>query len=153
MALSNPPPPVPTFLPTPSYLFSATVNLGKSLGPIPMLDGSLRIVEPITGGTLDGPGFNGTLQGGHAAPIQVTGGDGTRVQIPYIYTYGYTSDGAPFYLEEAGIGSPASQTTKLIFNVGGKYEGLQKLYLLGQITLNEDKTTATVECFSVPLPP
>ncbi|KAF2274188.1 uncharacterized protein EI97DRAFT_130415 [Westerdykella ornata] len=39
MALSNP---TPTFLPNLTYLFSATVNLGKSLGPIPMVEGGAR---------------------------------------------------------------------------------------------------------------
>lgn len=56
MAVSNPPAPSPTF-PNPTYLFSAIVNLGKSLAPIPMLEGGVRIVEPITGGGIHGPGL------------------------------------------------------------------------------------------------
>lgn len=141
-------------MPNPAYLFSATVNLGRSLGPIPIVSGGHRVVEVITGGTISGPGFNATLEGGLAAPILLNDGDGTtRVQIPYIYAYGYASDGSPFYMEEAGIGSGVTQNTRLIFNVGGKYEGLQTVYVLGQPTLNEERTIATVECFSVPLPP
>lgn len=75
------------------------------------------------------------------------------MQIPYIYVYGVASDGSPFYMEESGIGSSVTQNTRLIFNVGGKYKGLQKLDVLGQSTLNEERTIATVECFGVPLPP
>ena len=153
MAVSNPPAPSPTFIPNPTYLFSATVNLGKSLGPIPMVEGGVRIVETITGGGIYGPGFNATIEGGVAAPILVDSGDRTRIQIPYIYAYGTASDGSPFYMEEAGIGSGATQNTRLIINVGGKYQSLQTMYVLGQPTVNEERTIASVECFSVPLPP
>ena len=153
MAVSISPTPSPTFIPNPTYLFSATVNLGKSLGPIPMVEGGVRIVETITDGEICGPGFNATIEGGVAAPILVEIGDGARIQIPYIYAYGYASDGSPFYMEEAGIGSGTTQNTRLIINVGGKYQALQTTYVLGQPTLNEERTIASVECFSVPLPP
>ena len=152
MAVSPPPAPSPTFIPRPIYLFSATVHLGKSLGPIPTVEGGARHVEPITGGEFYGPGFNATIEGGVAAPVFVDNGDGTRVQIPYIYVYGYASDGSPFYLEETGVGSGAAQSTRLVINVGGKYHGLQAEYLLGQPRVNEERTIASVDCFSVPLP-
>lgn len=83
---------------TSAYLFSATVNLGKALTPIPLLEGGKRIVEPITGGTIYGPGFNATIDGGVAAPVVVTN-NGTTTQIPYIYAYGHADDGSPFYIE------------------------------------------------------
>ena len=118
-----------------------------------MVEGGIRVVEPITGGAIHGPGFNATIEGGVAAPVLVDNGDGTRVQIPYIHAYGYASDGSPFYLEEAGIGSGKAQNTRLIINVGGKYQGLQTAYVLGQPVVNEERTVVLVECFSVPLPP
>jgi len=118
-----------------------------------MVEGGLRIVETITGGSIYGPGFNATIEGGIAAPILVNNSDGTRIQIPYIYAYGYASDGSPFYMEEAGIGSGVTQNTRLIINVGGEYQGLQTTYVLGQPSVNEERTVALVECFSVPLPP
>ncbi|KAE8389868.1 hypothetical protein ETB97_012357 [Aspergillus alliaceus] len=136
---------------TSTYLFSATVKLGKALTPIPLLGGGKRIVEPIIGGTIYGPGFNATIDGGVAAPI-VVNNDGTTTQIPFIYAYGHASDGSPFYIEETGIGSPATQNTRLIIQVSGKYEGLQKLYILGQPSVNEERTVGQVECWSVPLP-
>lgn len=153
MAVSDPPAPSPTFIPNPTYLFSATVNLGKSLGPIPVVSGGVRIIETITGGSIHGPGFNATISGGVAAPILVGEDRTNRIQIPYIYAYGIASDGSPFYMEEAGIGSGVTQNTRLIINVGGMYEGLQSMYVLGQPSVNEERTVAMVECFSVPLPP
>ena len=153
MAISVPLAPSPTFIPNPTYLFSAIVNLGQSLGPIPMVEGGVRVVETITSGTIFGPGFNATIQGGVAAPIVVDNARGSKIQIPYIYAYGHASDGSPFYMEESGVGSSVTQNTRLIINVGGKYEGLQSEYVLGQPTLNEERTIASVECFSVPLPP
>ncbi|OCK74286.1 hypothetical protein K432DRAFT_470314 [Lepidopterella palustris CBS 459.81] len=142
MAVSNHPTPSPTFIPNPTYLFSATVNLGKSLGPIFMVEGGVRLVETITGGAIYGPGFNATIEGGVAAPILVDNGDATRILIPYIYTYGYAGDGSPFYMEETVIGSGVTQNTRLIINVGGKYQGLQTTYVLGQPSVNEDRTIA-----------
>ena len=143
----------PAFFPNPVYLFSATVNLGKSFGPIPLIEGGVRIVETIVGGTIYGPGFNATIEGGVAAPILVDNGDGTRTQIPYIYAYGTADDGSQFYMEEDGIGSGLVQNTRLTINVEGKYKALQTTYVLGQPSVSEDRTVAYVECFSVPLPP
>jgi hypothetical protein len=137
--------------PTPSYLFSATVNLGQPLDPIPLLEGGIRIVEPITGGTINGPAFNATIEGGLAAPI-IVNNNGTKAQMAFIYAYGHASDGSPFYIEETGIGSGATQNTRLIIQVGGKYQGLQTVYVLGQPSVNAARTVASVECFSVPLP-
>jgi hypothetical protein len=153
MAVSNSSLAATTFVPIPTYLFSATVTLGKTLGPISLLEGGKRVVEVITGGIIYGPGFNATIEGGLAAPIVVATADGTQVQIPYIYAYGVASDGAPFYMEESGLGSTAVQNTRLSINVGGKYEALQTTYVLGQPSLNADKTLASVHCFSIPLPP
>lgn len=140
------------FTPNPGYLFSATVNLGASLDPIPLLEGGQRIVEPITGGTIQGPAFNATIEGGLAAPIIVSTGNGTRAQMAFIWAYGHASDGLPFFIEESGIGTGPTQTTRLIINVGGQYAGLQSIYILGQPSVNADRTVALVECFSVPLP-
>ncbi|KAI8933005.1 hypothetical protein NX059_009654 [Plenodomus lindquistii] len=67
---------VPAFFPNPVYLFSATVNLGKTFGPIPLIEGGVRVVETIVGGSIYGPGFNATIEGGADAPILVDNGDG-----------------------------------------------------------------------------
>ncbi|KAK8099996.1 hypothetical protein PG999_010370 [Apiospora kogelbergensis] len=140
------------FIPTPNYLFSASVNLGTPLAPIPLLEGGQRIVEPITGGTIGGPGFQATIEGGLAAPIVLNSGDGTKTQLAFIYAYGHAQDGSPFYLEESGIGGGPAQTTRIIMNVGGKFQALQKMYILAQPKVNEAKTLASVECYSVPTP-
>lgn len=72
--------------------------------------------------------------------------------MAFIYAYGHADDGNPFYLEESGVGTGSTQNTRLIFDIGGKYEALQKIYILGQPSVNAARTVATVECFSVPLP-
>ncbi|KAK8127321.1 hypothetical protein PG984_008429 [Apiospora sp. TS-2023a] len=140
------------FTPTPNHIFSASVNLGTPLGPIPLLEGGQRVVEPITGGTITGPAFQATIEGGLAAPIIVSNQDGTKTQLAFIYAYGHAEDGSPFYLEESGIGAGPTQTTRITLNVGGKFEALQRMYILAQPKVNEEKTLALVECYSVPLP-
>ncbi|KAI0195003.1 hypothetical protein F4808DRAFT_440732 [Astrocystis sublimbata] len=146
----------PSFNPLPTYLFSATVKLQKPLGPIPRLQGGSRLVEPIIEGTIQGPAFNATIDGGIAAPVLMEGGGGTGNNILYafIYVYGHASDESPFYFEEAGVGSPATQNTRVCLEVGGMYAGLQSTYILAQPKVaDEARTSATVECFSLPLPP
>ncbi|RAH49628.1 uncharacterized protein BO66DRAFT_314352 [Aspergillus aculeatinus CBS 121060] len=143
--------PTPTTL-TSTYLFSATVNLSPPLSPISLLEGGVRIVEPITGGTIYGPGFNATIEGGLAAPIIVSSNDTGKAQMAFIWAYGHADDGEPFFIEESGIGTGGTQNTRLIIQVGGKYRNLQTMYVLGQPTVNEARTVALVECFGVPLP-
>ncbi|OJJ42368.1 hypothetical protein ASPZODRAFT_147355 [Penicilliopsis zonata CBS 506.65] len=141
----------PTAL-TSSYLFSATVNLSTPLKAISLLEGGVRVVEPITGGKIWGPGFNATIEGGLAAPVIVSNNETGRAQLAYIWAYGHADDGEPFFIEESGIGTGGTQNTRLIVQVGGKYRALQTMYILGQPTVNEARTVAEVECFGVPLP-
>ena len=143
--------------PTLTYLFSATVNLGKHLAPIPLIEGGQRIVEPLVSGTIYGPAFNATIEGGLAAPIVINNstGDGSKSQMAFIYAYGHADDGSPFYVGELGIGTSSTglgQNTRLIVNVGGKYKDLAGMYILGQPRLNEDRSAVKVECFGVSLP-
>lgn len=140
------------FTPIPSYLFTANVKSNASFDPIPLLEGGQRIVEPIVGGDIQGPGFNATIEGGVAAPTVVSTGNGTEVKFSFVWVYGHASDGSPFFIEESGIGTTPSQSTRLIIHVGGQYADLQSIYILAQPTLNEDHTEVLVECFSVPLP-
>lgn len=140
------------FTPIPSYLFTATVNLGSSLGPIPLIGGGQHIIEPIKSGTIQGPAFNATIEGGLAAPLVVSTGNGDEVKMAFVWAYGHASDGSPFFIEESGIGTGKSQTTRLIVHVGGQYEQLQSIYILAQPAINSDHTVALVECFSMPLP-
>ncbi|KAI0882952.1 uncharacterized protein GGS22DRAFT_195660 [Annulohypoxylon maeteangense] len=140
-----------------SYLFTASVTLGKRYGPIPMVGGGIRVVEPFTGGTIDGPNFHATIEGGHASPIvlnDTTTEKGGSVQYPFIYVYGYTDDGQPFYIQEEGIGNRVSQNTRLIINVGGSHSYLQTSYVIAQMRFIENEggpTTVAVDCYSIPM--
>ncbi|RMZ80294.1 hypothetical protein DV738_g2790, partial [Chaetothyriales sp. CBS 135597] len=155
----HPLPPPGVTAPQLYYLFSATINMGQAKKPIPLRGGGVRIVEPFTGGTITGPAFEGTVEGGFAAPVVHADPDApsinnpTATQLPDIYAYGYASDGSPFYIEEFGIGSGLTQTTRLKVEISGKFEALRDIYILGQPIVNPERTIATIDCFGVPLPP
>jgi hypothetical protein len=146
-----------TTTPTPAltYVFTAKLNVGRPLDPIPLLQGGSRTIEPLINGTISGPYLNGTVKSGFAAPITAFGttvtGD-TTVQIPEIYLYGVTSDGLPFYIQESGIGPVTGQNTRVVLEVGGKYKALQSMYILAQPTINAARTVVTVDGFSVAPP-
>ncbi|KAI1090943.1 hypothetical protein F5B19DRAFT_460943 [Rostrohypoxylon terebratum] len=139
-----------------SYIFTASVTLGKRYGPIPMVGGGIRVIGSNRR-TIDGPNFHATIEGGHASPIilkDTTAEDGGSVQYPFIYVYGYTSDGLPFYIQEEGIGNRASQNTRLIINVGGSHSYLQTSYVIAQMRFIENEggpTTVAVDCYSIPM--
>ncbi|KAB8266620.1 hypothetical protein BDV30DRAFT_245075 [Aspergillus minisclerotigenes] len=129
--MSQPPPQL-----SPSHLCSVTVTLGPSLPPIPLLGGGTRILQPITGGSIQGAGFNGTIDGGLSAPIHLDArsesGETQITKLPWIYVYGHADDGSPFFIEEAGIGSVGKQNTRVVIQVGGVYARLQEAFLVGQ---------------------
>ncbi|KAM0554044.1 hypothetical protein ACHAPJ_007119 [Fusarium lateritium] len=143
-------------VPTPTYLFTAHLNLAKPLDPIPLVEGGVVVVEPITNGTVIGHAFNGTIHGGLVGAVVATNNTITgkkSVQIPSIYVYGESTDGLPFFVQETGIGPPAGQNTRLQIAVGGKYKSLQSEFIIGQPVPSKDRTSVTVHCFGVPLPP
>ncbi|KAK6077461.1 hypothetical protein SCUP515_04989 [Seiridium cupressi] len=143
--------------PTPTYLFTATLYVGDVLSPIPLIEGDNVIIEPLVNGTIVGPFLNGTVHSGFTAATVVSNnaitGNDTSIQIPSIYVYGHTSDGLPFYVQEAGVGPMTDQNTRLVIAVGRKYSSLQSSFVLAQPSMNAARTIATVPCFSMPLPP
>ncbi|KAL4746462.1 hypothetical protein BDW72DRAFT_184878 [Aspergillus terricola var. indicus] len=142
----------------PTHLCSVTVTVGPSLAPIPLLGGGTRILQPITGGTIHGHGFNGRIDGGLSAPIHLdthSSSDGVKAEkttkIALIYVYGHTDDGSPFYIEETGIGAVEKQNTRVIIQAGGRYAYLQEAFVLGQPGKEPGDAFARVECWIVPL--
>ncbi|KAJ3548089.1 hypothetical protein NM208_g1173 [Fusarium decemcellulare] len=144
-------------IPTPTYLFTAKLQVGKPLDPIPLLEGGVVIVEPLVSGTISGPYLNGTIESGLVAALVVSNntitGKEKSVQIPSIYVYGKTSDGLPIFVQETGVGPQAGQNTRLQIAVGGKYKKLQSSFIIGQPSMNKARTEVTVPCFDVPLAP
>lgn len=145
--------------PTAQYLCTMTLNLGGEVGPISLIQGDQRRIEIITTGTITGPGFNGKIQGGHAAPIIIAADAATGesanalpTQIPIAYVYGQASDGSPFYIEQSGVGTSAVQNARLDIQVAGKYENLQRTYVIAQPTINAARTAVSLVCWTVPLP-
>ncbi|KAF4958985.1 hypothetical protein FSARC_10888 [Fusarium sarcochroum] len=141
-------------IPTPTYLFTAHLNLAKPLDPIPLVEGGVVIVEPLINGTINGHTLNGTIHGGLVGAVVAVNNTITGkkpVQIPSIYVYGETSDGLPFYVQETGIGPPSGQNTRLQVAVAGKYKSLQSEFIIGQPVPSKDRTKVTVHCFGIPL--
>ena len=68
-------------------------------------------VEPTLGGNLTGPMINGTITGGLAYPTLY---NNSTIEVAQILVYGVTSDGYPFLVQEAGIGSTSSQITRIV---------------------------------------
>lgn len=147
-------PPNPNAGPTPQYLCTMTLALGGEVGPIPLLQGSQRRIEIITGGTISGPGFAGTIAGGFAAPIVIaaSAANAPSTQVPIAYVYGTASDGAPFYIEQSGVGTSAVQNARLDIQVGGKFAALQRAYVLAEPTINAARDAVSLKCWTVPLP-
>jgi hypothetical protein len=136
-----------------THLFTATVHLAQPYEPIPLISGSFRVIEPLQGGSICGPAFRGTIDGGLAIPLIVFDQETQQVsaQFDSIYVYGHADDGSPFYLEQSGIGASPHQNSKVQLQAGGKYQELQRTFILGQPQLNEARTIATVPCYSVEL--
>jgi len=150
-------PPKTTRGPTPQYLCTMNLALGGEVGPIPLIAGSQRIIEIITNGTITGPGFNGKIEGGFAAPIRMplpaNAAAGTpTTQSPIAYVYGHAADGSPFYIEQSGVGTSAVQNARLEIQVGGKYEKLQRAYVIAQPTINAQRNAVSLMCWTLPLP-
>lgn len=157
------PGPNPYAAPTPQYLCTMTLSLGGEVGPIPLVQGNQRRIEIITKGNITGPGFSGTITGGFAAPIIIAAAAATAAaatdasvalptQIPIAYVYGTASDGSPFYIEQSGVGTSAVQNARLDIQVGGKYESLQRTYVLAEPTVNATRDAVSLKCWTVPLP-
>lgn len=92
-----------------TYLFTASLDLGKPSNYITVEGGKL-VNEPVAKGTVEGPGLNGTIQGGFAHPSVYNG----TLQVPTIDLYGITNDGESFYIHETGIGEVSAQVTRIV---------------------------------------
>lgn len=116
-----------------THIFSASVQLGKLITPIPaepaagILSGMLLLmchtrgdnvltllctVIPIIGGKINGSALNGTIgTGGLATPIFSENGtvDNQNVQL-----YGSTDDKVPWYAECGSIGQPTTKFARCV---------------------------------------
>lgn len=150
-------PPKPTRGPQPQYLCTMNLTLGGEVGPIPLISGTNRIIEIIPSGTITGPGFKGKIEGGFAAPIRIAAAANAAAgtpptQIPIAYVYGHADDGSPFYIEQSGVGTSAVQNARLQIDCGGKYEKLQRSYIIAQPTINAQRNAVSLACWTLPLP-
>lgn len=93
-----------------TYLFTAHLAIGAASKPIPV-PGGVLIVEHILNGTVTGPAINATIEPSLATPSIINNGS---TQVPIINVVGTTDDGFPFYISEAGIGSPSAQVSRIV---------------------------------------
>ncbi|MCJ1380432.1 hypothetical protein MMC17_003535 [Xylographa soralifera] len=135
----------PTGPPTLTKIFTAYIKLGSPSEPIPV-PGGVRLIEPISGGNITGPAINGTITSGLAYPPVYNNG---TLQVAEILVYGTTTDGYPFFVQEAGIGSNAQQITRIQVDVGGPYVALGDVYILAEINALDNRTLIMVDAYRV----
>ncbi|KAL8829999.1 MAG: hypothetical protein Q9170_005936 [Blastenia crenularia] len=124
-------------------LFTATIHLGDDLPPIPIPAGQ-RIVANVKSGQLSGSGFSGTISGGVSIIDIVNNGQNI---LNNVRSYGTTSDGLPFLIDESGLGSSADDFARLIFSVGGKYANLTNQFIVTEATLSSDRKTVSTAAY------
>ncbi|KAL8935563.1 MAG: hypothetical protein Q9216_005364 [Gyalolechia sp. 2 TL-2023] len=120
-------------------LFTASIHLADFSPPIPIPAGQ-RIVTKVNNGKLNGVALNGTIQGGVSAIDIVDGGQAIVINVR---SYGSTSDGLPFLIEENGVGSSADGFARLLFSIGGQYATFANEFLLTETTLSSDRKTVS----------
>lgn len=65
----------------------------------------------VNNGQLNGQGLNGTIQGGVSVVDIIDNG---QAIVNNVRSYGTTSDGIPFLIDESGIGSQADDFARLV---------------------------------------
>ncbi|KAL8936084.1 MAG: hypothetical protein Q9211_004355 [Gyalolechia sp. 1 TL-2023] len=138
-------------------IFTASIHLADFSPPIP-IPGGQRIVAKVNNGKLSGESLNGTVQGGVSVIDIVNGGQAIEINVR---SYGSTSDGVPFLVEESGVGSSADGFARLVcvnvgwvrnsgtneavqlLSIGGQYANLANEFLLTETTLSSDRKTVS----------
>ncbi|KAL8991959.1 MAG: hypothetical protein Q9188_007678, partial [Gyalolechia gomerana] len=90
-------------------LFTASINLANFSPPIPIPAGQ-RIVAAVDNGKLSGNALSGNIQGGVSVIDILEGGQAIVINVR---SYGLTSDGVPFLVDESGIGTSADGFSRL----------------------------------------
>lgn len=91
-------------------LFNGVIHLADFSPPIPIPAGQ-RIVAKVNSGKLSGTGFSGTIQGGISVIDIINGG---QAIVNSIRSFGVTSDGSSFLIEESGTGSPLDDFSRAV---------------------------------------
>ncbi|KAL9027378.1 MAG: hypothetical protein Q9196_004083 [Gyalolechia fulgens] len=120
-------------------IFTASIHLADFSPPIP-IPGGQRIVAKVNNGKLSGESLSGTVQGGVSVIDIVNGGQAIEINVR---SYGSTSDGVPFLVEESGVGSSADGFARLLLSIGGQYANLANEFLLTETTLSSDRKTVS----------
>ncbi|KAL8931059.1 MAG: hypothetical protein Q9208_000161 [Pyrenodesmia sp. 3 TL-2023] len=91
-------------------VFAGTISLGDFSPPIPIAGGQ-RIVAQVESGTLTGQ-FNGNVEAGITV-IDLF--DNGQAIVNNVRSFGTTTDGLPFLIEEEGLGSAEGVFARLVY--------------------------------------
>ncbi|KUJ10560.1 uncharacterized protein LY89DRAFT_740269 [Mollisia scopiformis] len=126
------------------HVFSVQITIAPALPSINVPGGTL-VIEPITGGTVNGT-INGTILSGFAYPTSLTN---TTIDNPSITLYGLTDDNQTFYVSEMGTGSRACQVTRIEMKINGtRYQEFNNGFLVASV-VPRNETFVDVEVYLV----
>ncbi|KAI4175919.1 MAG: hypothetical protein LQ346_007989 [Caloplaca aetnensis] len=123
-------------------IFDGKIDLGDFSPPIP-IPGGQRIVAKVNGGTLTGK-FNADIQAGISVIDLVDNG---QAIVNNVRSFGTTTDGQPFLIDESGLGSADDDFARIILSVGGSYTGLANSFLFTEATLSSDRKTVSTTAY------
>jgi hypothetical protein len=130
------------------FAFEETVTLGMAI-PVGETPLGKRNIVPITGGTFEGPGINGTIIPG-GWDWQLTRADGcTQIKADYMLK---TDDGVVINVINSGAlcppkdGKPSPARTQPVFEAPlGKYDWLNRSAFIGTLELVPDAGVPAVK--------
>ncbi|KAL8886457.1 MAG: hypothetical protein Q9192_006481 [Flavoplaca navasiana] len=116
-------------------IFTAQINLGEFQAPIP-IQGGQRLVAQVNGGSIKGKGLSGTIKGGISVIDIINNG---QTIVNAVRSFGSTTEGSPFLIEENGIGSQSDNFARLVLSIGGNQANLANQFLFTEAALSADR--------------
>ncbi|KAI4276942.1 MAG: hypothetical protein LQ337_002151 [Flavoplaca oasis] len=117
-------------------IFTAKINLGEFQAPIP-IQGGQRLVAQVNSGSIKGKGLSGTIKGGISVIDIINNG---QTIVNAVRSFGSTTEGSPFLIEENGIGSQADNFARLVLSIGGSQANLANQFLFTEAALSADRS-------------
>ncbi|KAI4103348.1 MAG: hypothetical protein LQ339_004270 [Xanthoria mediterranea] len=126
-------------------IFSAQTQIGDFLAPIPIAGGQ-RLVAPVTSGVIKGRALSGSILGGVTVIDIINSG---QTLVNNVRSFGTTTGGTSFLIEENGIGSQADNFARLQLSIGGNQANLANEFLFTEATLSPDRRSVMTTAYRV----
>ncbi|CAL8578562.1 hypothetical protein XPA_004329 [Xanthoria parietina] len=126
-------------------IFTAQTQIGDFLAPIPIAGGQ-RLVARVISGTIKGKALTGSILGGVTVIDIINSG---QTLVNNVRSFGSTTDGTTFLIEESGIGSVADNFARLILSIGGSQANLANEFLFTEATLAPDRRSVMTTAYRV----